>query len=190
MYVMSNAIANKIYLVAAIFLCFLAVCFSGCINENTTAHADEKVYEWMDTEMTNVVTDKTFTLRELAQGTPIVVHIFTTWCPACNAQFGESTAFLENYPGKAHVVSIDIDEKETPAMIANHVANRGFAGIFAVSERPVVQGLIDLFGQEIIMSIPQTIIISGDNLVYLGPGVIRSDDIASRIDAIHQQLRR
>ena len=186
---MSNVIAHKIYLVAAIFLVFCAVCFSGCINENnTTAHADEKVYEWMDSEMTNVVTDEIFTLRELTQGTPTVVHIFATWCPACNAQLGESTAFLESYPGKAHIVSVDIDSSETPAMIADLVANRGYDGIFAVAERPVVQGLMDLFGQEIMMSIPQTIIISGDDLVYLGPGVIRSADIASRIDAIYQQL--
>jgi thiol-disulfide isomerase/thioredoxin len=158
------------------------------INGGTTAHADQKGYEWMDTEMTNVITNEKFTLNELTKdGTPVVLHLIATWCPACNTQFEESTKFLENYPGKAHVVLIGIDSRETPALIANHVATGGYAGIFTTPEDPVMQGLIDLFGPEAVMSIPQTIIIRGDNLEYLGPGAIRAPDIASRIDEEPQQ---
>jgi thiol-disulfide isomerase/thioredoxin len=189
MYAMSNGIAHKTYLVVAIFLVFCAVCFSGCINENTTTVPASDKYEWMDTEMTNVVTGETFTLGKLAQGKPVVVHIFATWCPACNAQLVESTAFLKDYSGKAHIVSVDIDSSETPAKIADHVTNKEYDGIYAVAEKPVVQGFMELFGEEIMMSIPQTIIINGNDLVYLGPGVIKSATLASQIDTI-QQLKR
>jgi thiol-disulfide isomerase/thioredoxin len=190
MYIMNNAIAHKIYLVAVFFFVFSAACFSGCINESDTAHADQKGLEWMDTEMTNAITGETFTLHQLADGKPIVVHLIATWCPACNAQFGQSTTFLETYPEKAHVLLIGIDKSEASAAIADYVVNKGYAGVFTTAEAPVIQGFIDLFGQEVMTSIPQTIIINGNNLAYLGPGVVKAADIVSRIDAMSQQLRR
>ena len=189
MYIMKNVSAHKVYLVIAFVLIFCATCFSGCINENTAVQTDQKVYEWMDTEMTNVVTKETFTLHELTQdGTPVVVHLIATWCPACNMQFRESTTFLETNPGKAHIVLIGIDASENSTKIADYVSSKGYSGIFTTAEAPVIQGLMDLFGQEIVMSIPQTVIISGNSLAYLGPGAITSANIASRIDTISQQV--
>jgi len=182
---MNNPIGHKMYLVAALFLVFCAACFSGCINEGIVVPADQNTYEWMNTEMTDVITGETFTLAELANEAPIVVHIFATWCPACNVQLEESTKFLGSYPGKAHILSLNIDSRETPAFIADHVAQRGFGGRHAVAENPVVQGFTDLFGPTV--GIPRTIIIHGGTPVDLGSGVFRSAAISSHIDAISQQ---
>ena len=179
---MKNANAHKFYLALAFVLIFCATCFSGCISENTIAQAEQEEYEWMDTEMTNAITGETFTFNELKQDeTPIVVHLIATWCRACNIQFQESTAFLENYPGKAHIVSIGIDQNST--VIANHAISGGYGGIFTTVEAPVMQGFINHFGP-VGMYIPHTLFISGDNFVDLGSGVVRSADLANRIDAI------
>jgi thiol-disulfide isomerase/thioredoxin len=188
---MKKETVKKIYLCVAFFFVLCATSFSGCVGEEKTAQVDQTVHEWMDTEMTDVATGATFTLRELTKdGTPIVVHIFAAWCPACNMQLTESTTFLLNYPGKAHVVAIDIDTSESPAYIAEHVRNKEYGGTFATSETPLVQGLVELFGQEIMMSIPQTVLISGDNILYLGAGVINSESLSARLDAMHQQLMK
>ena len=186
---MKSNTLQKVYVIIAFFLVFCATSFSGCISDGEVMSTNETVYTWMDAEMTNVVTEEIFTLRELTQdGTPVVLHIFAAWCPACNMQLGESTTFLSDYPGKAHIVAFDIDVSESPAAIAEHVASRKYAGIFTTAEQPIVQGLVNLFGQEIMMTIPQTVLISGENLVYLGPGVFGSDKIATRIDAMYQQF--
>ena len=181
---------QKVYVIVAFFLVLCAASFSGCINESE-ATSTEVVYAWMDTEMIDVVTEETFTLRELTEdGTPIVLHIFATWCPACNMQLVESTTFLSAYPGKGHVVSIDIDTSESPAAIAEHATNKEYAGIFAVAQQPIMQGLIELFGEDIVMLIPQTVLISGEDFVYLGPGVIGSDGLADYLDAMNEQLAK
>ena len=183
-----NTVKN-LHLGIAFCLILCATCFSGCVGEEEATQVDSTVHEWMDTEMTNVVTGDTFTLRGLTNdGTPIVVHIFATWCPACNAQLVESTKFLATYPGKAHIVAIDIDTNENPAFIAEHVRNKEYNGIFATAERPVTEGLMGLFGQEIMGLIPQTVLFSGDDILYLGPGVVGSEGLATRLDAMQQQL--
>jgi len=185
---MKNANAHKFYLALAFVLIFCATCFSGCINEHTIAQTYQLEHDWMNTEMTNAATGEIFTLHELARnGTPVVVHLVATWCSYCNAQFGESTTFLENYPGKAHVVQIGIDTRETQEHIASHAASKGYEGIFTVAEEPVMQGFMALFGEEIMMGIPQTIIIYGNDIAYLGAGVRSSDTIASRVDEGYQQ---
>ena len=212
---------QKVYVIVVFFIVLCATSFSGCINEgevistneavptdevvpanevvpvnevvpaNEVVAANEAISRWMDTEMTDVVTEETFTLRELTEdGTPVIMHIFATWCPACNMQLVESTTFLSDYPGIAHVVSIDIDASESPAAIAAHVTNKEYAGIFAVAQQPIMQGLIDLFGEDIMMLIPQTVLISGENLEYLGPGVIGSDGLADYLDAMNEQLAK
>ncbi|MDR2855560.1 MAG: redoxin domain-containing protein [Methanomicrobiales archaeon] len=187
---MKKDTVKKIYLGVAFFLVLCATCFSGCISTEKTAQVDQTLHEWMDTEMTDVVTGDSFTLRELTKdGVPIVVHLYATWCPYCNMQLTESTTFLANYPEKAHLVVIDIDASETPEKIANHVKDKKYGGTFATAEVPIMQGLMELFGQEAITGgVPQTILFSGENILYLGSGVIGSNNLADRLDAMQQQL--
>jgi thiol-disulfide isomerase/thioredoxin len=189
MYIMRKDTVRKMYLGVAFVLILCATCFSGCVAKEEMAQVDHLVHEWMDTEMTDAMTGETFTLRELTTDeTSLVVHIFATWCPACNMQLTESTTFLENYPGKARVVSIDIDAKESPAHIAEHAISKEYKGIFTTAEQPIVIGLVNLFGQEIVMQIPQTVLFNGDTILYLGAGIIGSKDLADRLDAMLQQL--
>jgi len=144
--------------------------------------------EWLDTPLTDVTTREIVTLRGLTENdSSVVLHIFAAWCPVSNAQLAESTTFLQTYSGKAHLISMDIDPSENAEMLAEHIATKGYDGLFVTAERPIVQGLADLFGEEIIMSIPQTVIISDDDFFYLGPGVVRSDSISSTIDQIRLQ---
>ena len=179
--------AKNIYLGIAFFLILCATFFSGCIGGEKTAQVGTTVYDWMDTELIDVVTGDTFTLHELANdGTPIVVHLFAAWCPWCNVQLAESTTFLSDYPGKAHVVAIDIDPSESPAFLAEHVRKNEYSGIVTTMEKPILDGLVELFGQEIVGPIPQTVLFSGDDIQYFGSGAVRSAELVTRLDAAAQ----
>ena len=178
---------KNLYLGIAFFLILCATFFSGCIDEEKAAQVDNITHEWMDTEMTDVITGDTFTLRELAtDGTPIVAHIFAAWCPYCNMQLADSTVLLATYPEKIYVVAIDIDPSESPAFLAEHVKNNEYNGIFTTMEEPVRNGLVELFGSEIVGPIPQTILFKGGDILYLGSGYRPTNDLATRLDALQQ----
>jgi hypothetical protein len=105
-------------------------------------------------------------------------------------QLGESTTFLETYSGKAHIVAMDIDPSESAELLAAHVAKNSYEGIFVIAEGPVMQGLMALFGEDLMTKgIPQSVIISGNDLVYLGAGVRSSDVLSSNIDQLLLQLK-
>ena len=188
---MKRSFSHIVYLGSALFLVLIAACLSGCVGEKSPAPEAKTVYEWLDTPLTDVTTGEVITLRGLTQdGTPVVLHLFTSWCQYSNMQLGESTTFLGTYSGKAHLVAMDVDPNENAQMLAEHVAQNGYEGTFVMAEGPVVLGLMDLFGDDIMASIPQSLIISGDDLVYLGPGVVSSDDLSSKIDQFLLQLKK
>jgi len=175
-------------LIVTLFLVLCTISMGGYVSG---ADPTQPEYEWLAAPMTNVVTGETFTLHGLTEdGTPIVMHLIATWCLVCHMQFAESTTFLEDYPEKAHIVQVGIDTREISVDIANFVIERGYGGIFTTleAEALVRQALMDLFGEEITMSVPQTVVISGNDFVYLGSGPLTSTEIADRIDAINQQL--
>ena len=186
---MKDSFPHAFYLGLSLLLVLAAACFSGCIGENSTVKEVQPAYfEWMDTPLIDVTTGEIVTLRELTQdGTPIVLHLFATWCPYCNKQLGESTTLLQTYPGKVHVVAMDIDPNEDAKMLAEHVAKNAYDGIFVIAEKPVMQGLQEFFGEDLLAKgIPQSVIIRGNDIVYLGAGLRSSDVLLSNIDQVLQ----
>jgi thiol-disulfide isomerase/thioredoxin len=139
--------------------------------------------------MTDAITAETFTFEEyIKRGSPVVIHTFAIWCPACTMQLQESTAFLEEYPEKAHIIGIDVDEAESMQSIAQHVKKNAFAGTFAAAPNEVSQGLINTFGPTIILQMPQTIIIVGGDIFHLGPGVRTVNGLSAVIDEIYETI--
>jgi thiol-disulfide isomerase/thioredoxin len=188
---MKHSFSRTLYLGSALLLVLVAACFSGCIGENKPVQEVQTTYEWLDTPLTDVTTGEKVTLRELTQdGTPIILHLFATWCPYCNMQLGESTTFLQTYSGKAHVVAVDIDPSENAKLLADHVSKNAYEGTFVIAEDPVMIGLMSLFGEDLLTTgIPHNLLISGDNLVDLGAGVRNSDILSSQIDQFLLQLK-
>jgi len=193
---------QKRLIVTLFFMLFAATCMGGCVSSQEVPSGEEPAqadgtdeiqtqpgYEWLVVPMTDVITAETFTLEEyIKTGTPVVIHTFAIWCPACTMQLNESTEFFDEFPGKAHIIGIDIDETESMQSIAQHVNKNGFTGTFAAAPNELSQGLIDTFGPSIILQMPQTIIIVGNDIFHLGPGVRTVKGLSTVIDEIYETL--
>jgi thiol-disulfide isomerase/thioredoxin len=189
-------------LIVTLFFLFVATCMSGCVSsqevlgenqaqaiDSTDERQTQPGYEWLAVPMTNAVTAETFTLQNYIKiGSPVVIHTFAIWCPLCTMQLQESTTFLDEFPGKAHIIGLDVEETESIMSIAQHVEKNGFAGTFAAAPMELSQGLISTFGPQVILQMPHTIIIVGGDIFYLGPGVRTSNELSAVIDEIYETL--
>jgi len=197
---------QKRLIVTLFFVLFAATCMGGCVSSQEISSGEDTVramstdsvdtgiltqpgYDWLVVPMTNVITGETFTFEEyIKTGSPVVIHTFAIWCPACTLQLQESTAFLAEYPEKAHIIGIDIEEAESMQSIARHVERYAFAGTFAAAPKEVSQGLLNTFGSSIMLEMPQTIIIVGGDIFYLGRGVRTVKGLSAVIDEIYETL--
>lgn len=185
-------------LIVTLFLALCAAtCMGGCVSsqevpiDGTDEVLTQPGYEWLVVPMTDVIKAERFTLQEYTKtGTPVVIHTFAIWCPACTMQLQVSTAFLEEFPGKAHIIAIDVEEGESMQSIAQHVQKNAFAGTFAAAPKELSQGLIDTFGASILLQMPQTIIIVGNDIFHLGPSlsVRTTQGLSAVIDEIYETL--
>jgi len=111
---------------------------------------------------------------------PVVVHLFTTWCPASTRQLTQSTEFLKEN-GEVTVISLDIDPKETDKDIKAHIAKNALLGVFAVAPQELISALSNEFGSGIALRIPQTIIITDDSATYIGAGVASKEKMKNAV---------
>jgi thiol-disulfide isomerase/thioredoxin len=188
------------------FVLCIAVCMSGCVanpeiadrnnlpevapqNQSDELPLTQPGYEWLAVPMTDAVTGEQVSIGDhILLGTPVVIHTFAIWCPACTLQLSESKVFMEKYPGKAEFIALDVDDSEDLLAIAQHVEKNNFAGTFTAAPKEVTNELVAAFGPTLLLQLPQTIIIVENDIFYLGPGVRTADSLSALIDEIHATL--
>lgn len=167
-----------------IIICLTALflLISGCtglesdISSGTDLSSDAP--GWLAIPLTDLQTEEEFTLGSLmASGKPVIIHTFTTSCPACGAQFKESTDLQRGNPGDYFVIGLNIDPDEGNAAVRQYVERNGYEGHFVTAPDQLSIGLIRTFGIRIMQSTPQTILIQNDTIYYLGSGVFSSEGL-------------
>jgi thiol-disulfide isomerase/thioredoxin len=171
--------------ILAIILCILFFIFPASADgELITSHAlpnsgTPQEYQWAEIAFTDISGKKQTIADAKAQG-PVVLHLFTIWCPSCNRQLIESTELLKENK-KITVISFDIDPKENEKDILAHLAKKGYQGVFAVAPQELISALSKEFGSKITLQIPQTIVITDDAIRYIGAGVIPKERMKNAI---------
>jgi len=162
-------------ILVAILIIFLFISQASADGKLIASHAlsnsdTPQSYQWEEVVFTDVLGQKQTIADAKAQG-PVVLHLFTIWCPSCTRQLSESTEFLKEN-GEITIISLGIDPKENEKDIQAHITKNGFQGVFAVAPQELVSALSKEFGSQIALRIPQTIVITDDSATYIGAGVI------------------
>jgi len=161
-------------IITVILLLALILSLASCSQPAATqpAAADETEYESptgleqpiIGIKIGQIAPDFTLNLRGGGsvslwdlRGTPVLLNVFTTWCPPCQAEFSDIQAIHEVYSGRAKVLGIDISESQTDV---DAYFDR-FDFDYAIAYDPA--GEID--ADYNIEFIPQTWIIDADGLI-------------------------
>jgi hypothetical protein len=96
------------------------------------------------TTLTDVRSDETFTLGELAADGPILLEPMAVWCTNCRAQQHEVKRAHE--AGDFQSVSLDVDLSETPDALAEYADREGFDWRFAMADASLYRLLQERFG--------------------------------------------
>jgi peroxiredoxin len=147
--------------------------------EETTVEVDT---HWKDWELTDLNTDKIFTINDY-EGTPVLVESFAVWCPTCTKQQKNIKEFHEKYGELAVSISLDTDENENEAKIKDHTNKNEFDWIYAISPNEVTQQLIEEYGLTIVSapSVP-IILICEDGSTRLMKGLKTADELKQEVE--------
>lgn len=115
------------------------------LAQATTAAAPE----WFSVQMTDARTGKPFTMQDF-HGKVVLVETMATWCPNCREQEDEVKKMhtLLGNPSDVISVSLDTDLHEDTALLAKHVASRGYDWYFAIAPLSVDHDLGNLYSAE------------------------------------------
>ncbi len=111
---------------------------------------------WRTTELTDVLTDETFTIDGL-EG-PVAVQSFAVWCPKCERQSRE----LSNVEEPVTVVSLNTDPNEDAGKVRQHAESNGFDWRFAVAPTEMTESLVEAFGTAVTNAPSTPIIVACD----------------------------
>lgn len=149
----------------------------GGENEDSDADADGSVQEesdggdgmeedsmttgdesgWQSRELTDVLTDESFSISELAG--PVVIQTFAVWCPKCERQSEELTGLDESITR----VGLNIDPNEDAAKVKQHADRNGFDWRFAIASTDMTESLVDEFGPSVTNAPSTPIIVACDD---------------------------
>ncbi|MDR1060876.1 MAG: redoxin domain-containing protein, partial [Clostridiales bacterium] len=119
----------------------------------------------------------TVTLWEL-RGAPVLLNVFTTWCPPCQLEYPEIQAVHDAYVGRAAVLGVDIGEPE--ADVDEFFDELDYS--YAIAYDPYSE----IGGDYKIDFIPQTWIIDANGVItdYIGGATDYSEFSASLEEAL------
>jgi len=176
-------------------ICIGTIIISGCLgfgekevipfdSPETSASLEEQGKSWLLSSQLDLATGEKFRVFDLLEdGRPIIIHTFAVWCPACTIQLSETSHLIEKNPGKYHLLALDIDPREYPELVRNHITRNTFSGKFAILSTEDTRSLIDTFGTRIIISLPQTVIVCNNTALYVGDGVYREEHLKEIIQS-------
>lgn len=126
----------------------------------------------MTIPITDAVTGEKTSITELsAQGRPVIIHTFAVWCPACSMQLRETAKLVKNNPNAYTVLGIDIDPRENTEMVKRHVEKNSFVGMYVAAPPEMTRDMMKTLGNQIVASLPQTIVVCNKSITYIGDGV-------------------
>lgn len=153
-------------------------------SPDTTGSLEEHSDSWIFSSLKDIASGKKFRVFDLLEdGRPIIIHTFAVWCPACTIQLSESSHLIETYSDRYHLLALDIDPREYPELVRNHITRNNFSGKFSILSTEDTRSLIDTFGTRIIISLPQTVIICNNTAIYVGDGVYREEQLREIIQS-------
>lgn len=119
--------------------------------------------------------DASLKLSEIAQGKPLVVNFWATWCPYCIDEMADYQALYEKYGDRVAFVMLNAaDSASEPAAARAYVQENGFT--FPVYFDAAHEGVTSYR----VNGLPTTVIIAADgSLVQNAPGRID----AAKLDA-------
>lgn len=185
--------------ISLIFLLAALIFITGCIGNqdakgqyttqeqagDTKAGTSQNGTTWMTVPITDAITGETTTILDLAsQNKTIIMHTFAVWCPACSMQLRETAKLVHDDPDSYIVLGVDIDPRENTDMIKNHAEKNKFTGIFIAAPPEMTRSLMNTVGNEIIRSLPQTIIICNKSATYIGDGVFQEQKLKGILSEI------
>jgi hypothetical protein len=135
---------------------------------------------WRTTELTDVLTDETFTIGALEP--PVLVETFAVWCPTCTRQQGEVGALLDRREDVT-AVSLNVDPNEDAATVREHAESEGFDWPAAVAPPEVTTSLKEAFGTTVLNPPSAPIVrVCAGSATLLGTGVKSADDLAASLE--------
>jgi thiol-disulfide isomerase/thioredoxin len=108
-----------------------------------------KTPDWFDMELTDVQTDKTFTMNDYA-GKVILLETMAIWCPNCLIQAGAVQKLHKalGNPEDFISVSLDVDVNEDSASLKEYASQYGLDWHFAVAPLLVARALGNLYSAQ------------------------------------------
>lgn len=186
------------YLILFLFICVAFTLISGCTaktgetapvqtgnSKTASATGSDTSNNWMTIPITDVVTGTETSIVDLAsEGKPVIMHTFAVWCPACSMQLRETKKLNQDYPDRFIVIGVDIDPRENSAQVKNHIEKNEFVGMYVSVPPEFTRSLMNTVGDQIIRTLPQTVIICNKSVTYIGDGVFPE----KKLDTILTQL--
>ncbi len=114
---------------------------------------------WAQIELVDVTTGERFRIADLA-GRVIVVEPMAVWCTNCKTQQIEGAALLAELPDVAWI-SLDIDPRESPELLAGAAAERGHPFRWAIASAELSRALEADFGTIVLNPVPTPLILIG-----------------------------
>ena len=121
------------------------------------------------------------TLTALAEGKPLVINFWATWCPYCLQEMDDFQAIYDDYKDKVNFAFIDATDgqRETVEMARAWMANNGYTlPVYYDTKLEAVSA----FG---LQAYPTTVVVSAQGEVLtISPGVIDSDRMRAALDSL------
>lgn len=177
------AIVALIAVLAGGVIAYNALAQSGALKNSTTAPASSESSPRLENHNSTVYTaeDVPFLLTEIADGKPLVINFWATWCPYCIQEMDDYQEIYNEYADRVAFAFIDcVDgQRETVADGAAWIAENGYT--FPVYFDTDFDAVRD-FGAA---NLPTTVIVSADGEILANkPGVIDPDRMRASLDSL------
>lgn len=137
-------------------------------------------FDWLNMELTDVVTGETFTLNDYS-GQVILLETMAVWCPNCIVQQSEIRKLHESlgHPDDLVSISLDVDLNEDEQMLKEYVEEWGYDWHFAVSPILMSRALGNLFSAQYLNPplAPMMIIDRDGSIEHLPYGIKKLDQL-------------
>lgn len=106
---------------------------------------------WFGTQMTDVNSGETFTMKQFA-GKVVLVEMMATWCPTCQGEMSQVKRLIADETAAGHgsdlvAISLDVDPNEDATILKKYAAQNGFGWRVAVAPTSVVRFLTEHYDQ-------------------------------------------